>query len=258
MSKIKANRIQGRTDSGTLTVGNDEGSVVLEGAVVIPGYVTEDRLDQIIAGDIDIDAYLKKEDAQTIYQNRGEKGEADGYPPLDSTGKIPTRFMNVSGIEFAGVYGTDHPLPDPTLTPDGISYICNTDNYTDPRLPGVVSLSGDMAIDTGDKYDHIPSTGDVLLDNTIESEDAAYVHHNLPYEADARLVIGNLQEQIVDLEDVYLPLSGGINHKMTGDLYMSKNQIQGVGDPVYAEDAANKRYVDLAIATAIDSILGRE
>jgi hypothetical protein len=47
LSKIKANRIQGRTDSGTLTVGNDEGSVVLEGTVVIPGYVTEDRLDQI-------------------------------------------------------------------------------------------------------------------------------------------------------------------------------------------------------------------
>lgn len=48
----------------------------------------------------------------------------------------------------------------------------------------------------------------------------------------------------------YLPLAGG---KMTGGIDMNVNKISKLDSPVNAMDAANKEYVDSAIANAVSS-----
>ena len=47
----------------------------------------------------------------------------------------------------------------------------------------------------------------------------------------------------------FLPLSGGTNHKMTGNLYLGGNKIAGVASPELSTDAATKEYVDAQVST---------
>ena len=42
----------------------------------------------------------------------------------------------------------------------------------------------------------------------------------------------------------YLPLTGGTQHKMKGDLYLGKHKICGVADPERSDDAATRRFVE--------------
>ena len=52
----------------------------------------------------------------------------------------------------------------------------------------------------------------------------------------------------------YMPLIGGTDHKMAGDMYMAEHAIQGLADPSRAADAANKRYVNAQIAAIQETI----
>ena len=50
-----------------------------------------------------------------------------------------------------------------------------------------------------------------------------------------------------DIKKNYLPLSGGVDHKMTADMYMQQNHIKGIADdPDHLQDAVNQKYVDAA------------
>ena len=52
MSKIKTSKVEPRTPQGTLVLGSDEGTIMFEGTVVIPGYAAETN-GQITADVID-------------------------------------------------------------------------------------------------------------------------------------------------------------------------------------------------------------
>ena len=64
MSKIKTTRLEPRTETGTLTIGNPTGGVTFEGDVVIPNYPTLDYIEDIVSGDIAVEL--------TNYQRKDE------------------------------------------------------------------------------------------------------------------------------------------------------------------------------------------
>jgi hypothetical protein len=55
-----------------------------------------------------------------------------------------------------------------------------------------------------------------------------------------------------EIADLKLSLSGGTSSKMTGNLYMGGNKIAGLENPSIDTDAANKSYVDTAVAGSSD------
>ena len=61
-----------------------------------------------------------------------------------------------------------------------------------------------------------------------------------------------LIQNVSAIQEGYLPLTGGTQHKMSGILYMGGNKIAGVGDPESSTDAANRKYVDQQIAAIPD------
>ncbi|MBT3678545.1 MAG: hypothetical protein HOG43_07150 [Flavobacteriales bacterium] len=258
MSKIKSQSLNPRTLTGTLNLGNEGSTTSFHplSTVVLPGYVTREELDEVIAGDVDLESYLTSEEARLLYQASQMKGQPDGYVPLNASGKVPGKYLNLSGMEIVGTYGSQQ-LPDPDFSVGdegrvfhpGMAFICNTDHSFDAELPGIESMSGDLALIIADSsndlsYNHIPVASQVLAKDVVVDDDRDFVKPNPGHTTVAGDTIQDLQDQIVDLGDGYLPLSGGLDHKMTDDLYMGKNQIQGVADPVYTEDAANKKYVD--------------
>ena len=82
MSKIKSNRLEPRATNGSLTIGNPESYTTFEGDVQIPGYATEEYVQNLVTGDIAVEL--------TGYQSRDEKNVAGGYAGLDSTGRVPS------------------------------------------------------------------------------------------------------------------------------------------------------------------------
>lgn len=179
----------------------------------------------------DPDDYLLKDEAVTTYQSRIEKGAPGGYVPLNVQGKIPSDYFSTAGFEIVGVYGEGEPLPDPETTPDGSAYLCKTDGYVDQYLPGLTSHSGDTAIDIGDAFELIPSTGTINANQVIETPERVFVH----------------PDQIDEWsgEGVYLPLEGGTEHKMTGTLYMGGHRVTGLsGERENGSDAVSYTAAD--------------
>jgi hypothetical protein len=275
-----------------------------------------------------------------------------GYVPLSNQGKIPLEFMNVQGFEIVGIFGANNPLPPAETNPDGAAYICDTDDYIDPNVSNITCQSGDLALDIGDVYNIIPSTGNVSADQVIETEfrhfvspdDVANLQDQLdtlenshdtkldkigdtitgtlvlhsperdinvisgisgalkyndarnfrwgsnknfsdvvmdmtdnkilnlakptndPDAANKKYVndedtllsvridadIASLEADVTQIENNYLPLSGGTSHKMTADIYMAQHRIKGIPDaPENNQDAVNKLYVDTAVADGI-------
>ena len=256
MSKIRSKSITSRKPTGVLEIGEQGSTTQFHpgSTVIIPGYATDDRIDEIVAGDISLEGMLTKEEASLKYQALREKGAPSGYVPLSNVGKIPSEFLNVTGLEIVGTYGTENPLPDASGLEDGTAFICNTDGllgddgipqgYVDQYLPGKISYSGDIAMDVGDSYDLIPSTGAVSADQVIETENRAFVHPD--HFDDVKEYVDSADQFI---KDNYLPLSAGIDYKMTADIYMQQHHIKGLpNEPENSQDAVNQNYVDSAIA----------
>jgi len=91
MSKIKSNRLEPRATNGSLTIGNPESLTAFEGDVKIPGYATEEYVQQIITGEITPEL--------AAYQTRDEKDVAGGYAGLDETGRVPADRVDSDKIK---------------------------------------------------------------------------------------------------------------------------------------------------------------
>ena len=91
MSKIKSNRLEPRATNGSLTIGNPESLTAFEGDVKIPGYATEEYVQQIITGEITPEL--------AAYQTRDEKDVAGGYAGLDETGRVPADKVDSDKIK---------------------------------------------------------------------------------------------------------------------------------------------------------------
>jgi len=182
MSRIRTKNITSRKPTGVLEIGEQGSTSQFHpgSTVIIPGYATDQRIDDILAGDVSLEGVLTKEEAASEYQAIREKGAPLGYVPLSSVGKVPNQFLNIAGLEIIGTYGTGKPLLDPAELEAGTAFICDTDDYTDTFLPEKTSNSGDIAMavhgDSGAAYDLIPSTGSVSADQVIETENRVFVH----------------------------------------------------------------------------------
>jgi len=91
MSKIKTNRLEPRATNGSLTIGNPESYTTFEGDVQIPGYATEEYVQDLVTGDLDVEL--------VAYQRRDEKDVAGGYAGLDNGGRISASRLDTDQIE---------------------------------------------------------------------------------------------------------------------------------------------------------------
>ena len=90
MSKIKTNRLQARSDNGTLTIGTPRMvEHISEGDVVLPNYVTKQEVADIIAGDVDLG----------LYQKTDEKDAPRGYAGLGIDGRVQPNHLNTDDID---------------------------------------------------------------------------------------------------------------------------------------------------------------
>ncbi len=92
-----------------------------------------------------------------------EKGLANGYPPLDATGKIPANFLPTSTIEYKGSFGsasstTGGDLPASANTGD--LYICDEDNFVS-AVAGETFNTGDKALFDGTDWNKIDNNESV-------------------------------------------------------------------------------------------------
>jgi len=92
-----------------------------------------------------------------------EKGLANGYPPLDATGKIPASFLPTSTIEYKGSFGsasstTGGDLPASANTGD--LYICDEDNFVS-AVAGETFNTGDKALFDGVDWNKIDNNESV-------------------------------------------------------------------------------------------------
>jgi hypothetical protein len=283
MSKVKTTNLTGRTPSSTLTIGEEGSTTAFHPAstVLLDGYATDARVDEILAGDVSLDGVLTKDEAQIVYQQVFSKGAPNGYAPLNDVGKVPVKYMNTDGIEIMGTYGTDHKLPDPNNQEDGDAFICNTDGYVDEYLPGITSNSGDIALDLGNIYEHIPSSGGAITaDEVIETDSRAFVRpddiSNLGNEIDTKVdksgdtITGALNIQGANLNmkgnagttNMFLGSSGDITAKVINangkinahsSIDMNDTKITNLGDPTGAQHAATRSYVDTEVGQKADS-----
>ena len=90
MSKIKTNRLEPRATNGSLTIGNPESYTTFEGDVQVPGYATQEWVEGIITGDIQVElgGYMPKS-GDTFTGDVKHKKDIIIEP------KLPNRFVNI-------------------------------------------------------------------------------------------------------------------------------------------------------------------
>ena len=111
------------------------------------------------------DGYLSSTDWNTfnLKQSTSEKGQADGYAPLDSNNKVPTVHLPDSLVGAVVYQGTwDASINSPTLpTPD----LSNKGHYyivSDPgTYLGITYAIGDWVISNGSAWQKVDNTQDV-------------------------------------------------------------------------------------------------
>ena len=91
MSKIKANRLEPRSEDGTLTIGTPNGATMFEGDVNIPEYATTEWVLDVITEDIAPELLE--------YQKRDEKNKANGYAGLNGNAKVPAANLDTAALE---------------------------------------------------------------------------------------------------------------------------------------------------------------
>jgi hypothetical protein len=129
------------------------------------GTITETGSIGINQASTSADGYLSSTDWNTFNskQSTSEKGQADGYAPLDSNNKVPTVHLPdslVGAVVYQGTWdaSTDSPtLPTPDLANKGHYYIVsNPGTYS-----GITYAIGDWAISNGSAWQKVDNTQDV-------------------------------------------------------------------------------------------------
>ena len=129
------------------------------------GTITETGSIGINQASTSADGYLSSTDWNTFNskQSTSEKGQADGYAPLDSNNKVPTVHLPdslVGAVVYQGTWDAsiDSPtLPTPDLTNKGHYYIVsNPGTYS-----GITYAIGDWAISNGSAWQKVDNTQDV-------------------------------------------------------------------------------------------------
>ena len=130
------------------------------------GTITETGSIGINQASTSADGYLSSTDWDTfnLKQSTSEKGQANGYAPLDSNNKVPTLHLPDSLVGAVVYQGTwDASINSPTLpTPD----LSNKGHYYIVSNPGTYSgityAIGDWAISNGSEWQKVDNTQDVI------------------------------------------------------------------------------------------------
>jgi len=129
------------------------------------GTITETGSIGINQASTSADGYLSSTDWNifNLKQSTSEKGQADGYAPLDSNNKVPAVHLPDSLVGAVVYQGTwDASINNPTLPTPGLS---NKGHYyivSDPgTYSGITYAIGDWAISNGSAWQKVDNTQDV-------------------------------------------------------------------------------------------------
>ncbi len=164
-----AGQILSSTGAGVLWINAASGTGTVESITALSpltgGTITETGSIGINQASTSADGYLSSTDWNTFNskQSTSEKGQADGYAPLDSNNKVPTVHLPdslVGAVVYQGTWdaSTDNPtLPTPDLANKGHYYIVsNPGTYS-----GITYAIGDWAISNGSAWQKVDNTQDV-------------------------------------------------------------------------------------------------
>ena len=296
MSKIKANRLEPRTETGTLTIGNPTGATVFDGEVILPQYATLEHIEDIVAGDLAVEL--------TNYQKMDEKNVPNGYAGLDANGKVPgsmledeTKYDKVGG-DISGTVRLTSPNRDIDVlagTTGSLRYDGGTRfrwgngaNFSEQKIDmqghPIINLQMPIADnDAATKFyvdghatgQFLPLTGgDMSGDIDMKDQRVKGLAH-IPIEdqdAASKYYVDTASEEINhtveiqvfpavnDFTEIFTLKNGGTNCMRvlgSGDWWSNHNRIREIADPVADDDAATKAYVDTTLSTKIAALEAR-
>lgn len=110
-------------------------------------------------GSIDSSSYLVAADIAGK-ENKSEKGQPDGYTPLDFNTKVPLMYMNdalLGNVSYQGLWDQNTNNPDLTVVkPKGYYYICS--GLTESTVFGLKFNTGDWIISDGTNWGKVDNT----------------------------------------------------------------------------------------------------
>lgn len=231
MSKVKTNRLEPRSEDGTLTIGTANSATMFEGDVQIPEYATTEWVINLITQDIAPE--LKD------YQKRDEKDKANGYAGLNGAGKVPANHLDTETIEHS-----IHTV-EANVASVEVDVAKNTTDISNNKIiaESKVAKSGDtMSGDldmSGNRVKDLPQV-------PLEDKDAAskyYVDHatdtiNHDVEINASVSANQPILELKNYSTTYFKFMGD------RDLELAGGQIKGVAEPTLDDDVATKSYID--------------
>ena len=164
-----AGQILSSTSTGVEWIDAASGTGTVESITALSpltgGTITETGSIGINQASTSADGYLSSTDWNTFNskQSTSEKGQADGYAPLDSNNKVPTVHLPdslVGAVVYQGTWdaSADSPtLPTPDLSNKGHYYIVSVPG----TYLGITYAIGDWAISNGSAWQKVDNTQDV-------------------------------------------------------------------------------------------------
>jgi hypothetical protein len=150
--------------------------------------------------------YLTISSASSTYQSKSEKGVANGYAPLNSSNKIPSSYLDITGADYLGTWNAD------TNTPTIIDGTGSSGDYYRVTVAGTQDLgSGNISFTIGDDvryngtiWERVPSGQSVVSVNgftgVVELES-----NNIPYDnTDSGMAAIDVKEAIDELRGLDL------------------------------------------------------
>jgi len=231
MSKVKTNRLEPRSEDGTLTIGTANSATMFEGDVQIPEYATTEWVINLITQDIAPE--LKD------YQKRDERDKANGYAGLNGKAKVPSVHLDTEPLEHEIHTLEANVASIETDVGKNTSDISNNKLVIDSKVAkSGDTMSGDLVM-SGNRIKDIPQV-------PLEDLDAASkyyvdhatdtIDHNVTVNGSA-----NSQQSILEIKNyntTYFKFMGDRDLELTG------GQIKGVAEPTLDDDVATKSYID--------------
>ena len=229
MSKVKTNRLEPRSEDGTLTIGTPNGAVMFEGDVNIPQYATTEWVVDIITEDIAPELQH--------YQKRDEKDKAHGYAGLNANAKVDASYLDTTAIEqnintietnIISIEGEVNANTDAISKIDPGEFV----HKSGDTMSGDLDMSGQRVKDIPQvPLEDTDAASKYYVDNASE-----VLNHNVEINGSA----SNSQAilNIKNYSTSYFKFMGD------RDLVLTGGQIKGVAEPNLDTDVATKSYVD--------------
>ena len=193
-------------------------------------------------------------DPHTQYQLESEKGQADGYTPLDSNAKVPSIYLpdSILGkVEYKGTWDASTNTPDlVNATPSkGDYYVVNVAGNTD--LDGITDWQiGDWAIYNGTVWEKVDNTDSVTSvfgrQGDVTAQAGDYTASQVTNVPSGNISATDVQTALNELDSEKVAKSGDT---MSGDLNFDANAVTFT----IPGDAANSSKIETG-TTSLDIV----